>query len=152
MACTGGAGHYEYPAGAIPRTGLQRSFSDRMQLTETAGIELVQRFQPGGAHTALADLDRTVAGCGGQYKVIARDLGGQESLLIQADQRAIIGEYSHGHVMYNAIVRTGDSLVWVQIVQNQQRPGHGYTQPQLIQWIRSVIRHADEKACTATAC
>jgi hypothetical protein len=152
MACTGGATHYQYPADAMPVAGLQRSFSDGMQNTETAGVELVQRFRPGGAHAALTDIDRLIADCGGQYAVIARDLGGKESLLIRADEKAIGGEYSHGHVMYNAIARDGDYLIWIQIVQNQQRAGHGYTQAQLVQWVRSAARHADQKACTATAC
>lgn len=85
--------------------------------------ESVLAFRPGTARAAMTALDALLAGaCRGHFTVVARDLGGDGSVLLRGED-AEPGVAGGRRIGYLAIVRRGDRIAWVKIVDYANRPG-----------------------------
>ena len=135
------------PGGDQPVASLATGASAGQAPDESLGIDSVLRFASGGAHRTMVAIDALVAGsCAGRYQVVSRALGGDESLLLHpTDPSAVLPQVTPGKDIYYAIVRKGDYLVWIALINARQTSGQAAR--------ASTLAHrALQRLCASVAC
>ena len=126
-----------------PGTG-QWGRSDHVELF---GVDSVLRYASGGAHRTLAAVDALMAGsCAGRYQVIGRALGGDESLLLHSTDLSVVQpQAAHGREIYYAVVRKGDYLLWIALINPSQASGQ-------VARATTLAHRALQRLCAAVTC
>lgn len=107
--------------------------------------ESVLAFRPGTAHLAMAGIGELLTGpCRGHFTLVGRDLAGDESMLIR-DEDAQPGNAGARRIAYHAIIRSGDHIAWVTVVDYASRAD-------LAAYARSVGIRAAQRMCTHLTC
>ncbi|WP_426502808.1 hypothetical protein ACPPVO_34910 [Dactylosporangium sp. McL0621] len=117
------------------------------QQNGSQGSDSVLRFAGGGAHRAMVAIDALVAGsCAGHYQVVDRTLGGDESLLLHSTDLSVVQpQAAHGREIYYAVVRKGDYLVWIALINPSQASGQTAR-------ATTLAHRALQRLCAAVAC
>jgi hypothetical protein len=111
------------------------------------GSESVIRFGANGAHTTFAAAQQLVSGaCAGKYQTLSTSLGGAESVLLRSTDGDTVGaQAAHGVALYFAIIRAGDYLLWVTLI-DQSREGP------LTDLATTLARRGLQRMCAAVPC
>jgi hypothetical protein len=107
--------------------------------------ESVLAFRPGTAHAVLAGIEGLLTGaCHGHFTAVGHDLGGDESILLRGED-AEPGNAGDRRIAYHAIVRRGDRIAWVTVVDYATRADFaGYA--------RTLAGRAAQRMCAPSAC
>jgi hypothetical protein len=107
--------------------------------------ESVLAFRPGTAHAVLAGIEDLLArACRGHFTAIAHDLGGDESILLRGEDPEP-GNAGSRQIAYHAIVRRGDRIAWVTVIDYATRANFaGYA--------RTLASRAAQRMCAPSAC
>src|SRR5439155_14749102 len=96
---------------------------------------------------AMVAIDTMVAGsCTAHYQVLPRTLGGDESLLLHSTDLSVVQvQAAHGREIYYAVVRKGDYLVWITLINASQTSGQTAR-------ATTLAHRALQRLCGAVAC
>jgi hypothetical protein len=135
------------PGPKQPVAALGTAFgSSDPTLTGLLGGESVLQYDPGAATQVMATIDHLARTSCSVFQVARRDLGGNESVLLTTtDHNAVGAQAIHGLALYYAIIRYGDYLVWVTVVDQSHKTGDAALAGTLAQ-------RAGERLCREVAC
>jgi hypothetical protein len=105
----------------------------------------VLAFRPGTAHAVMAGINDLLTGaCHGHFTLVGHDLGGDESMLIRGED-AEPGNAGGRRIAYYAIVRRGDLIAWVNVVDYANRAD-------LAAYARTLGTRAAQRMCASIRC
>lgn len=111
------------------------------------GGESVMRYGSNGAHLTLAAINQLISGpCAGRYQIVGTSVGGNESVLAQSnDLETVIPQAAHGVALYYAIIRQGDYLVWVTLIDQSHEAA-----PTDV--ASTLARRGSQRLCAVVSC
>lgn len=105
----------------------------------------VLAFRVGTAHAVMTGIGDLLAGaCRGHVTAVGHDLGGDESVLLRGED-AEPGNAGARRIAYHAIVRRGDRIAWVTVVDYASRADFAA-------YARTLSARAAQRMCAPTTC
>jgi hypothetical protein len=107
--------------------------------------DFVLAFRPGTAHAVMTGINDLLTGtCRGHFTPVGHDLGGDESVLLRGDD-AQQGNAGGRRINYYAIIRHGDLIAWVNVVDYANRAD-------LAAYARTLGTRAAQRMCAPIRC
>ena len=142
-----GCGPDGLPGNQSPIAAIGTGFTHGDVPQPVIGAESVIRYGANGAHLAVVAINQLISGsCAGKYKTLSTSLGGAESILVQSNDPETVGvQAAHGVALYYAIIRQGDYLVWVILIDQSHEAA-------LTDEASTLARRGSQRLCAVVAC
>lgn len=105
----------------------------------------VLAFRQGAAHAVMTGISDLLTGdCGGHFTAVGQDLGGDESILLRGED-AQPGNAGAQRIAYYAVIRRGDRVAWLVIVDYASRADFAA-------YARTLAARAAQRMCAPIRC